>query len=364
MDIKKNYKNSIESRDYYNLYKKYKTKYLKLLLYGGDIDKCFKLQDRDVIKYNNCNIKLKDGKIISIITQLKTNIFSSCYFEMNKESFVSTIKNNLKNVVMSVFQGDIKCFKLIDSLKTNIDSETDILKFLTKNDIKFYQKEVFPIKSVLHVDNRIKLLDDTWNDHYGKIEKNLLKMPYDFNIDDAPYWVKKNDGEIENRDHIYQIMINNTNIIRNILNKMEYLKILHFIISKHTKVKITAGIHSFSNLLSHFVLTIVDYSVLKYFLISSLDVEKLEEQYSIILESIPKEIRATMEGGVKQAAKMGILTFIPVPQVRLLWDVFSNSPATIFLISDQIIDLIKIHYKKEIENNIKIELDKIYKKKE
>ena len=70
-----------------------------------------------------------------------------------------------------------------------------------------------------------------------------------------------------------------------------------------------------------------------------------------------------MEGGVKQAAKMGILTFIPVPQVRLLWDVFSNSPATIFLISDQIIDLIRIHYKKDIENNIKLELDKIYKKK-
>ena len=58
MDIKKNYKNNIESRDYYNLYKKYKTKYLKLLLYGGDIDKCFKLQDRDIIKSNN-NIKVK-----------------------------------------------------------------------------------------------------------------------------------------------------------------------------------------------------------------------------------------------------------------------------------------------------------------
>ena len=70
-----------------------------------------------------------------------------------------------------------------------------------------------------------------------------------------------------------------------------------------------------------------------------------------------------MEGGVKQAAKIGILTFIPIPQVRLLWDIFTNSPATIFLISNQIINLIKIHYKKNIEDKIIKEIDKIYKKK-
>ena len=202
-------------------YKKYKYKYLKLLLFGGEINECFKLNNRDVVKVNNCNIKLKDGKIISILTQLKTNIFSSCYFELSKEGFVNTIKNNLKNVVDSLFEGNLKCYNSIDTFKNYIESETDILKFLTKNDIKFYQKEVFPIKSVLHVDKRIELLDETWKNHYGKIEKNLLKMPYDFNIDETPYWVIKNDGEIENRNHIYEIMKSNTNIIRNILNKME-----------------------------------------------------------------------------------------------------------------------------------------------
>ena len=362
MDDQKKYKNN-NNRNYFKLYKKYKTKYLKLLLFGGDINNCFKLSKKDFLKSANCNIKLKDGKIISIIDQLKTNIFASCFFELSQKNFISIIKNNLKNGVESLYNDNKKCYKIISTLKNKIELDNDISNYLTSNDLKIYKNVEFPIKSVLHVDNRIKLLEDTWKNHYGKIEKNLLKMPYDYNISDSPYWLEK-DEEIKYRDNIYQVMIKNTNIIRDVLGKMEYLKLLHFIISKHTKVKITAGIHSFSNLLSHFVLTIIDYSIIKYFLISSLDKDNIDKEFILILNSIPNEIRQTMEGGVKQAAKIGILTFIPIPQVRLLWDIFTNSPATIFLISNQIINLIKIHYKKNIEDNIITELDKIYKKKE
>ena len=66
MDDQKKYKNN-NNRNYFKLYKKYKTKYLKLLLFGGDINNCFKLSKKDFLKSANCNIKLKDGKIISLI---------------------------------------------------------------------------------------------------------------------------------------------------------------------------------------------------------------------------------------------------------------------------------------------------------